>query len=73
VESAVQPEKLGAITRGANIVAETRDLQDSNAPLVIEVTLEGMVIDVRPEPLNADPSIRVTLSGMVNEVRDVQF
>jgi hypothetical protein len=74
VESAVQPKNISYKEGGEHaIVAETSNSQDLNAPLAIEVTVAGMVIEIRPEPAKALPSIRVTFSGMVNVVRDVQF
>ena len=56
------------------MVIEVRLLQRPNAPTPIEVTLLGMLIEVRPlQPENARISpIEVTLLGMVIEVRLLQ-
>lgn len=51
------------------MVTDTK-LQERNASAPIEVTLLGMLIEVKPlQPKNAPCSIAVTLFGMVTEVK----
>ena len=52
---------------------DSREVHEANAPLPIDVTLCGTVIDFSAEQApNADSPIDVTLCGIVSELKDEQ-
>ena len=67
------PSKLVKLLLLESTSIFVKALQEENAPSPIEVTLLGIVIDVRNEQLlNAKLLIELTLLGIVIEVRDEQ-
>jgi hypothetical protein len=48
---------------------EVKPAHLANAPAPMEVTLDGIVTEVKPEPWNASVPMEVTLDGIVTEVK----